>query len=346
MAEQLIGDEMEKLMEGFNPFKRELIVPVNADVTPNTPFIQALQICFKKIKGVKGTLVDIQSVIKGTSYAAEKLGIDRMPIKSVSRKYFKMIFEQCKIDNPRFSDNRQNVYRKWLKRVYDELIEMEAVETNPLISIKKLKTSRKERIIPTNEERKLINDFLHTKYYNFWRSVQIFFTSGAREIELMAVKKSDVDLQNQKCRYTIKKRKQEEIVWRPITYAALPLWEEIYNEAKEGDYIFSYNLKPGPHFLNTEALSKRWKRHIKGGVKSRSKKGGKISTGLQLNIDLYTLKHLNTTELMDKLDKEYNPAKDVKELTAHKEEAMIVKIYDVHNKERKDEKVKRIGGRF
>jgi len=344
-AKKIIELEIELLMNGFNPFHNEVIKDCS-ELSPNTPFIQALNKASEKIKIGKKSLVDIKSVIKGVSLSARQLGIENKPISEVSRKYFKLIFEKCYENNPRFTDNRQNVYRKWLKRIYDELIEMEAVETNPLILIKKLKTVTKERRIPTQEERDLINNFLKTKYYYFWRAVQIFFMSGSREIELMAVKKSDVDLQNQRCKYTIKKRKQEETVWRPITYAALPLWQEIYNEAKEGDYLFSYNLKPGPHFLNTEALSKRWKRHIKGGVKSRSKKGGKISTGLELDIDLYTLKHLNTTELMDKLDKEYNPAPDVAGLTSHKSEAMIVKIYDVKNKDRKNEKVKRIGGTF
>jgi integrase len=344
-CKRLIDAELLYLMEGFNPFYNEVIQDCS-ELSPNTPFIQALNKASEKIKIGKKSLVDIKSTIKGVSLSARQLGIENKPISEVSRKYFKLIFEKCHENNRRFSDNRQNVYRKWLKRIYDELIEMEAVETNPLILIKKLKTVTKERRIPTQEERDLINNFLKTKCYYFWRAVQIFFMSGSREIELMAVKKSDVDLKNQRCKYTIKKRKQEEIVWRPITYAALPLWQEIYNEAKEGDYLFSYDLKPGPHFLNTEALSKRWKRHIKGGVRSRSKKGGKISTGLELDIDLYTLKHLNTTELMDKLDKEYNPAPDVAGLTSHKSEAMIVKIYDVKNKDRKNEKVKRIGGTF
>jgi integrase len=330
-CKKLMELELEFLMNGFNPFYNQIIKDCS-ELSPNTSFIQALNKASEKIKIGKKSLVDIKSTIKGISLSARQLGIENKPISEVSRKYFKMIFEKCYENNPRFTDNRQNVYRKWLKIIYDELIEMEAVETNPLILIKKLKTVTKERRIPTQEERDLINNFLKTKYYYFWRAVQIFFMSGSREIELMAVKKSDVDLQNQRCKYTIKKRKQEEIVWRPITYAALPLWQEIYNEAREGDYLFSYDLKPGTHLLLTEALSKRWKRHIK--------------EGLKLNIDLYTLKHLNTTELMDKLDKEYNPVPDVAGLTSHKSEAMIVKIYDVKNKDRKNEKVKRIGGTF
>jgi integrase len=342
MAQQLMSYEMEKLMEGFNPFKREIIIPVNADVTPDTPFITALQICFKKIKAVKGTLVDIQSVIKGTTESAAKLGIDKMPVKNVSRKYFKMIFEQCKIDNPKFSDNRQNVYRKWLKKLYDELIEMEAVEVNPLVFIRKEKTVRKKRVMPTDEQRIEISNYLRKNFYNFWRAVQIFYASGARETELMNVKIKDVDLNRQECKYLVLKRKNEHEVTRPVSDAVLYLWEELIKGADEEDYLFSYDLKPGPKKLSTEALSKRWLRHVKGKAKSRSKYGKVLKNPIEFNIDLYALKYLNTTEIMDILDN----AKEVAKLTAHTTEAMIVKIYDTKNKQRKDDKIKKAGSTF
>lgn len=320
-----IDEEIELLMQGFNPFRKKIIVPVTSDVTPDTPFIQALQVAFKKIKGVKGTLVDIQSALKGTAEAAAKLGIDKMPVKSVSRKYFKMIFEQCK-DNPKFSANRQNVYRKWLKKLYDELIEMEAVEVNPLVFIRKEKIVKKKRVMPTDEQRVLISNYLRENFYNFWRAIQIFFASGSRETELMNVKLKDVDLKNQQCKYLVLKGKAAHEVTRPISDAVLHLWEEL--KGNEEDYLFSYDLKPGTNKLSTEALSKRWKRHVK--------------KELGINIDLYALKYLNTTEIMDKLD----DAKEVTKLTAHTTEAMIVKIYDTKNKQRKDDKIKKVGNIF
>jgi integrase len=324
-AEELMKHEMAELTEGFNPFKRKLIVPADSDVTPDTPFIQALQIAFKKIKGVKGTLVDIQSVIKGTAEAAEKLGIDQMPVTNVSRKYFKMIFEQCK-DNPKFSANRQNVYRKWLKKLYDELIEMEAVEVNPLVFIRKEKIVKKKRVMPTDEQRQQISKYLKENYYNFWRAIQIFFASGSRETELMNVKIKDIDLKNQQCKYLVLKGKEAHEVTRPISDAVLYLWEELKGE--DEDYLFSYDLTPGANKLSTEALSKRWKRHVK--------------KELGINVDLYALKYLNTTEIMEILD----DTKEAMKLTAHTTEAMIVKIYDTKNKQRKDDKIKKVGSTF
>jgi hypothetical protein len=67
---------------------------------------------------------------------------------------------------------------------------------------------------------------------------------------------------------------------------------------------------------------------------------------LNINIDLNSLRHQSITELMDKLDKEYNPAKDVTGITGHTTEKMIAKVYDMNNDKRKNDKVKKIGGLF
>lgn len=340
---RLIESELEILRNGFNPFKKEIIPSADMDVSPYTPFITALRVAYTKIHCVEGTMKDIKSVLKGTEEAAKKLGIDKKPVKDVTRKYFKLIFEQCR-KNPTFTNNRQNVYRKWLKKLFDELIEMEAVDSNPLVFIKKEKTVKKDRRLPTEEERKLINHYLKENHYYFWRAIQMFKASGARETEFMAVQKKHVDLKEQRCLYTINKGRVVREIWRPITDSALPFWEEIMSEATNNeDYLFSLELKPGKKHLKTEALSRRWQRYVKGTAPAKKGYNKKDTGCLHIDVDLYALKHLNTTEIMDALDKEYNPAKDVQKLTGHTSEAMIIKIYDKNNKERKDDKIKRIG---
>jgi hypothetical protein len=77
-------------------------------------------------------------------------------------------------------------------------------------------------------------------------------------------------------------------------------------------------------------------------VKSRSKYGKKFKSVLEINVDLYALKYLNTTEIMEILD----DTKEAMKLTAHTTEAMIVKIYDTKNKQRKDDKIKKVGSTF
>jgi integrase len=349
-AEELMKHEMAELLEGFNPFKRKLIVPADSEVTPDTPFIQALQIAFKKVKGVKGTLVDIQSVIKGTAEAAEKLGIDQMQVKNVSRKYFKMIFEQCKV-NLRFSANRQNVYRKWLKKLYDELIEMEAVEVNPLVFIRKEKVTKKERVLATYEQRTMINNYLRTNHYYLWRLMEIFFTSDARQTELYRVQKKHVNLKDQSCLYLIKKGQEERWVSRPIIDAALFLWEEIINECKSNeDFLFSNNMRPGVEQKDSEQFGRAWRRHVNGTLKTKRKENSRKKHSpiqkLNIKVKLNSLRHQSITEMMDRLDKHYNPVKDVSDLTGHKSGKMIAKVYDLNFDVRKNDKVKKWGRLF
>ena len=315
-AKKIMQNEMYLLMQGMNPFKKE-IVENSCELLPTTGFVAALQMGVEKVKVGKRSLTDIKSVIKSVSEGAQQLKIDNKAVNEITRKYFKMIFEKCAENNPRFSPNRQNVYRKWLKRVYDELIEMEAVESNPLLMIRKLEHTPKKRVLPTDKERKIISEYLFKYDYDYFRVIQLFFSFGGRETELLRVKKPDVNLEKQEIKCVVEKGKGgAREVFRPITDASISYWAETCEMAQEDDYLVSLNMKPGKTHLLTDALNRRWKRKVKDDKIYRNVDGQKIK-GLGLNIDLYGLKYLNVTELMDKLDKEYNPTKDVSELTGH-----------------------------
>jgi site-specific recombinase XerC len=338
-------------MEGFNPFKKEIIHKSTGELSADTPFLPALNKAFEKVKAVPGTLTDIRSVIKGVDLSAQKLGIDKKPIKDISRKHFVAIFEQCEKDNPRFTKNRQNVYRKWLIKLYKILFKLEAVETNPLKDIEKEKITKKERVLATYEQRTLINNYLRENHYYLWRLMQIFFTSDARQIELYRVQKKHVNLKEQSCLYLVKKGQEEREVRRPIIDAALFLWEEILSECKsDEDYLFSTAMKPGARQQDSEQFGRAWRRHVNGTLKTKRKENSRKKHApvekLNINVKLNSLRHQSITEMMDRLDREYNPAKDVTGLTGHTTEKMIAKVYDMNFEKRKHDKVKKLGGLF
>lgn len=333
LTRDIMTDELDLLQSGFNPIKAVIspeVIP--GTVSPDTPFIQALQVAFSKVQAVDETLIDMRSVVKGVEAAATELGFAGMPVKAVSRKYFKLIFEQCRKTNPRFSAKRQNKYRAYLMRLFRELIELEAVEANPLRDIAKEREIVKARVLPTLEERDLINAHLRTNFYPFWRAIQMFFGSGAREIEMFRLQGKHVDLANQRCLYVVKKGQVTREVWRPIADELLPLWVELLSVCRAEDFLFAKGLLPGAAQISAKQFGRRWRRHVK--------------LGLGINVDLYALKHLNTTELMDSLDGEAAPAKEVVKLTGHTNTAMVVNIYDRRNKDRKDDKIKRAGKPF
>lgn len=329
----LLITEREYLEKGFNPFEKAIVPTLEFEVNPYSPFIASLWIAVEKVRVSHNHKISLKSVVRGVEKSARQLNIHNMPVKDVSMKYFNRIFEQCYKNNDRFTGSTQNRYKKSLHRIYKELFKMEAVDSNPLSLIERVRATKKARVMPTLKERKKVNTIIKKTNYNLWRAVQLFFHSGARESEFLRLQAMDVNLKTGECTYTIEKGVEvREGVTRPIKDIVLPLWKEILKEAKNPtDYLFTRGLKPGLKPIRREQFARRWRYHVK--------------EKLGINVDLYSLKHLNTTEVMDELDKLYNPAKDVAKMNAHNE-AMIISIYDKGNKERKDDKIKKLKNSF
>ncbi len=206
-------------------------------------------------------------------------------------------------------------------------MEIEACETNPLREISKQRCVVKLREVPTPEEMVLIDAHLKNKTYSFWRFCNIFFHSGARGTELLKIKASHVDLVNQRYKVTIINGRFKSEVWKTIKSIALPLWQEVLDAASKDDYLFSDGLIPGPNLIRADQISKRWKRHVKGDLK--------------IDADFYSLKHLNTTEVVDMLG-----AQVAANFNSHTSVAMVNKVYDVKRKDRKHEILKDIANPF
>lgn len=85
------------------------------------------------------TLTDIKSVINGVEKSATQLRLNELAISNIKRKYIKMILTHCGKINPRWSANRFNKYRAYLIILFGELMEMEAIEHDPVTMV--LKTS-------------------------------------------------------------------------------------------------------------------------------------------------------------------------------------------------------------
>lgn len=326
----LIKQEIEMLtIQGFNPILGTFEgIALQGDVSSYTPFIAALKVAEKKIKAVQGTLTDIKSVIKGTEAAAIKIGIADLPVSQVTRKYIKRCLEQCQQDNPRFSNHRWNKYRAYLMRLFKELVEMEAVDINPVRDISELKVIPKKKEILTRDERTRIDKQLKEKSYPFWRFVQIFYHSGARETELMKIRKEDVDLVSGTVRYIIKKGNIGEAD-RVIKDVVKHLWEEIISECKAGDYLFSKGLVPGSRAIRPDQPARRWAKWVMH-----------PKTGLNIQKTLYRCKHTNTDETAALLG-----IKDAASHNSHTNTKTAM-IYAVNEIERQNDRLRKVANDF
>lgn len=329
-TKELLDNELSMLKEEcYNPITK-YILPfnlTNALIDSQTPFIDAFNMVKEKLTVEKTTKSDLTSVIKGVNHAALALNIVHMGISSIKRKHIKALLDYLSNTNPKFSTNRYNKYRSYLMMLFKELVELEACEHNPIKEISPKRSVVKVREVPTETQMISVDKFLKENNYSFWRFLQIFFHSGARESELLKVKKQDVDLFNQQYKIVIKKGKSEYEDWKTIKDIALPFWREIISLAKENDYLFSKGLVPGIKHIRPDQISRRWKRHVKD--------------KLNIRADCYSLKHLNTTAIVDLYDEQ-----TAANLNSHKSTAMISGVYDVRHKEREHEILKKIKNKF
>jgi len=88
--------------------------------------------------------------------------------------------------------------------VFNKMVDMEWIEHNPVLTIKKMKTTRTIRKTLSPTERLKIDKHLRENYYSFWLFLQIFFHAGCRETEMVRIKGKDVDLERQQVKVLIK----------------------------------------------------------------------------------------------------------------------------------------------
>lgn len=342
-AAEILRDEILRMLkkEGWNPITDKKQPPEETqqyDIDPDTPFIAALRAVYKtldeaeKMRKADSTLNDIKSVINGMEKSSAQLRLNELAISDIKRKHIKMILTHCGKINPRWSANRFNKYRSYLIILFGELMEMEAIEHDPVTPIKKQVTIKRIRLTLTKEERTAVNRHLKAKYYTFWRFMHIFFHSGSRESELMRLKKEDVNLKRQQFKVMVKKGGVYREEWRTIKDIILPLWMEVYNEAKAGQVLFSKFLRPGEVFINPWQITRRWRDH----VKADPDKGG-----LGIKADFYSLKSSNLDEIAEMLS-----ALDASKAAGHKTLKVTKDHYLPGEQQREHDRLKVLGNSF
>ncbi|MGN6438405.1 MAG: site-specific integrase [Agriterribacter sp.] len=338
----IVAKELELIKAGVNRISQEAWISTEStDLSEHTHFPIALDMAFKNLRVEKSTKDDIESCLKYLKLAINELEFTTIPISDIKRKHIKSILNRCgeiklrKIEyykkggkpKPQWSDNTYNHYRKYLSVLFKELLENDAVDVNPVRDISKRKTIKKIRITLTMDERKKVDKFLREKHYNQWRFLHIFFHAGARLTEIMKLKKADVDLENQRYKSVVLKGRAGREIWRPIKNLALPLWKEVYYEAAADQFLFSKYLKPGDLAINPHQISRWWRKHVK--------------IPMKIKADFYSLKHSNTTEIMDVLS-----AKEAATLNGHTSETMVINIYDVKRENRVNESIRKVNNPF
>lgn len=346
----LIAQELDRLRQGLNPQTKTFVG--DFAISPGTPMIQALSECLEMLDCTPHTKEDIRSTLKYITPAAVQLHYNYLQISEVRRKHIKALLnrtavikptmdiivknkkgEEIKLGKAKWTNNTFNSYRKNLSILFEELVELEATEVNPVLGIKKKKHAVEKKTVLTKAESQRVDQFARKYDPRFWMLIHIFYHSGARRTELFKVQGKHVDLRNQSVRYMVLKGKQYEWVERPIVDEALPFWRMAMQGCRMEDYLFSVGLAPGEKQIRPEQITRRWERHIKG--------------KLGIEATWYSLKHLNTTNNVEQVFAEMNAAQEVAtEITGHKSASMIAKVYDIRSAERAGETLKKSAKKF
>jgi integrase len=339
-TERLLSDYTALLKQGFNPITEKWnIAESSGEIEAYTPLTHALQIAAKKVPVDENTKPDIKWMMNYVPLAIEALEWQNMPIGDVRKKHVKRILDKCadiksrkdpktgRVINVTWSDYKYNQFRTYLMIVFAEIVECDALDANPCRELRKKKTVKRKRLTLTKKQRIQVDTHLQQTDPDFWRFLHIFFHSGARETEIMKIKRKDVDLENQTFTSLVKKDRTYCEKDRTIKDIVLPLWKEVTKNAGPDDYLFSYGFKPGPKPYSADNINKKWKAQIKD--------------EFAISADFYSLKHSNTTETV-------NLAGDLAAATqnAHKGTGMVVKIYDVDRSHRIHESLKEINNPF
>jgi len=314
--------------EGYNPITKKCHgAASNNEIDTNTPFSESLLFAQSKIKVGSQTALDIRSVIKYTNASAKNLRFHILPISQIRRKHIKLLLDNLSITKDKWSANQHNYYRAHLMMLFNILMEYDIIEINPVLGIKKQKHEHKIRETLTPEQRKQVDKYLNEHNYSFWRFLQIFFHSGARETELLRIQAKDVDLINQKYKLTIKKGRISKQVERTIKDIALPFWEDLLKYSKKDDFIFSKNLIPGPVAINSHQITRRWRTWVK--------------EPMGITADFYSLKHLNLDETAAILDIQSAAA-----MAGHTSTVITMAHYATGEKERIHQRLKGVANSF
>lgn len=314
----IIADELKALKDGYNPVLKTMPGEQPQD---RTRFIECLKRAAESKKCGIRQKQELKSILPFVTKSIHRLAIN-LPISQISRKHIRAILDDLP-NIKAWSDNQFNHYRKNLSILFEEMIEQELVESNPVKMIRKLPTSVKKKRLLTDKQCVKVDDYLKENYPDFRRFVILFFHSGSRISELMRLTRKDVDLKNQTFTLWIRKGKGPvREVEKPIHNNALPYWKQLMK--MPGNYLFSKGLRPGATPINPAQVSRRWRNHIKDKKK------------LGIDIDFYALKHL----YLDKLS-ELKEMKAAQALAGHTSEKTTM-IYAVNESKRRNEQLKSV----
>jgi len=301
-AQKLQKALLEKLQDGWNPN-----VPEVYNAITRYTLVEALDFALEKKKPVlaKKSISDYSCSLNFIKTAINALLLDNIPVIDVKRIHVKTILD--KIKEQRGSTN--NSYNKYLTHfgaILSELIQYDIIEFNPADKIKHLPIEESIFHNPASmKDIEKIKKELHLKDHNFYNFVSVIFHLGIRPDEILQIRLSMIDFENEIITLIPKNTKGRK------KYRILPINKYLMDYFKKMDlehlpkdfYLFGsfrqpgkgnvgpkLDFIPGPTTIKVDTATRRWETIVKLGLKINMtmyamKKHGanmKLSSGISL----------------------------------------------------------------
>lgn len=306
------------LKEGWNPFECEIKEYLQvqqaeqlkaqeeaAKKKANDPryfgLNDALQWAYDKKDLKERSRPAMECCLKFAKQAAIDLGIDKMPIKEVTRFYVRELLDRMKVNRQadydksenkrykgkKFTPNNYNRYLAGLSAHFFELEDRDIIEYNPCHKI-----TKKDPIDfgihrhPSEKELAIIKKELPKLHPGLYDLLRFEYVTGMRPDEILDVKFSMVDYLNSCINISDNPYNEEgELISKTTAYRQVPLpqflldWIQVKSRDHDPDtYIFSLRFQPGSHRMTVAWVGMLWKRLV--------------IEGLGINVSFYSFKGL------------------------------------------------------
>lgn len=331
VTKNILYDELYMLtQQGYNPITGNFVEPIDVDIelSEYTPLDKAFKSALKTADLAEKTRKDIANTVKHIYNAAISAKVAKMPISEVRLKHVRAILNFGPKTKKNWSNNQFNVWKKYMGILFRELKENGVIDHNPANEINNRKIVKSEREEIDMEMRRRIDAHLREKKMTRFRLfLRIFFSSGAREKELLRVQIKDVNIKSQFFWVTIHKGDQYKRVRKTIPNDSIRYWKLAIYKGNQNDYVFGRYLKPSPKSIREEQLNRRWRTQVKNYL------------GIERN--LYEMKHSRTTAVSDHYSQEHAAAAN-----SHTSLKLIHSVYDLKHQMRRHEELKKVNVSF
>lgn len=283
----------ERLKEGWNPN-----TPEAETKTKKLTLAEAIDFAIekKKPKIAQKTYFDYNCTIRFVKDAMGKLKLNDINITDVKRIHIKMIIEQVQKDKS-LSNKAYNKHLGHFRYVLSELLQWDIIESNPANNIKALEVTESDANIPANaKDIQRIKTELESNHPNFYNFILTLFHTGIRPEEILSIKLSMIDLEQQRITLPpeITKTNRKRIVpinnhlleyYRNMDFSELP--KDYFLFGRKGknnkhDKTIRLNFVPSNKNLSRDFATRYWEAVVK--VK------------LKIPMNMYAMKHYGANQ--------------------------------------------------